>query len=157
MSVIEIYIDADATPRDALRTAERLAEEFGAMLTTVSSMNHQVKSSRHISVDAHPQAVDMKIVSLVSSQEKCVVVTQDYGLAALVLGSGGAALSPRGMEYTEANIDRLLFERALHARERRATGRSKGPKARTDEDAVRFEQALRAILERLQTTSFSRD
>lgn len=39
------------------------------------------------------------------------MVTQDYGVAALALGKGARALNPMGLEYTNANMDQLLFER----------------------------------------------
>ena len=39
-----------------------------------------------------------------------IVVTQDYPLAALVLGKGAAALSPRGLIYSENNIMPLHTE-----------------------------------------------
>jgi len=143
---ITILIDADATPRDALRTADKLASRFGAVVVTVSSINHEYHRPLHIAVDAHPQAVDMEIIRRIVRGRVFVVVTQDYGLAALVLCKGARAVSPRGLVYTEANIDRLLLERELHARQRRATGRSRGPKARSDEDVQNFERAMEQTL-----------
>lgn len=141
-----VYVDADAVPKGVLQTILRRAKEYGFKAVTVSSFNHEIQSENHIRVGAESQATDMKIVSLV--QRGNVVVTQDYGLAALVLGKGAFALHPGGMEYTEENIDRLLFERALHAAQRRAGGRNKGPKARTLKDDERFDTAFRCLLEK---------
>lgn len=147
--MITIYVDADAMPRDAMASIQRLGTRYGASVVTVSSINHEIHSEHHITVDPDPQATDMKIVGLVKRDMPTVVVTQDYGLAALVLGKGAAALSPGGFEYTNENIDRLLMERALHAHERRATGRSKGPKARTVENKESFASALERVLTRM--------
>lgn len=142
-----ILVDADATPRDALLTAERLADEFGAELVTISTINHQYDRPNHIMVDAHPQAVDMVILSKLNRERPYIVITQDYGLAALALGQGAEAVSPKGLVYTNQNIDRLLMERDISARERRRAGKMKGPSARTSEDATRFADALKSVLQ----------
>lgn len=146
---IEIWVDADAMPRDALASIDQLADDLRAEVTTVSSIRHEHHRDRHITVDAAPQAADMAIISHLNKQTVNVVVTQDYGLAALALGRGAFVLSPRGVEFTNDNIDRFLFERDLHQRERQLRHRSKGPKPRTKEDADRFYTALRQLLVRL--------
>ena len=142
-----ILIDADATPRDALVTADVLALRFNAEVVTVSSINHEYDRPGHITVDAHPQAVDMAILSMLNRKRPYVVVTQDYGLAALALGQGALAISPKGLIYTNDNMDRLLMERDISARERRRTGRTRGPAARTTADADRFSAALESLLQ----------
>ncbi len=147
--MVTIYVDADAIPRDALATVDRLANPLTTKVITVSSVNHQFDRANHITVDPHPQAVDMEIVSRLKKGGSYVVVTQDYGLAALALGQGARAVSPHGLIFTESNIDRLLFERDIHSRERRVTGKSRGPKARSAKDAKRFEQSLSHLLANL--------
>lgn len=143
-----ILIDADATPRDTLTTADRLAARYGTQVITVSSINHQYDRPGHITVDAHPQAVDMAILSMIDRQRSYIVITQDYGLAALALGKGALVISPKGLIYTNDNIDILLMERDIRAKERRATGRTKGPAARTTADADRFSAALESLMQR---------
>ncbi len=127
-------------------TTDRLAKQFNVAVITVSSVNHQFDRPNHITVDPHPQAVDMEIVGRLEKGGSYIVVTQDYGLAALALGQGAQAVSPHGLIFTAENIDRLLFERDIHTRERRVTGRSRGPKARTTKDKAQFEQALTRML-----------
>jgi len=144
---ITIFIDADAAPRDVMATVERCAAAVeGAEVVTLSTVNHHFDTPNHITVDAHPQAVDMEIVGRVQRGVPTIVVTQDYGLAALVLGKGAAAVSVHGLEYTNDNIDRLLFERDLNAKARRATGRNRGPKPRSRADAALFEETFRRVL-----------
>lgn len=148
--MVEVYVDADAMPRDALAAIIRLGEQYKAYVVTVSSIRHEIQGVNHITVDPDPQATDMKIVSLLKPDFPSVVVTQDYGLAALVLGKHAAAVSPAGFEYTHDNIDRLLAERAIHAHERRMTGRTKGPKPRSDEQRRRFAAVFESVLERMR-------
>lgn len=146
---IEVYVDADALPKDAMQTVVLLGQRYKARVVTVSSINHRIESPNHITVDASPQATDMRIVSSIRSHVPTLVVTQDYGLAALVLGKGARALSPGGLEYTNQNMDRLLFERALHAKERRAGKHPKGPKARTAADKEHFAASFERLLQEL--------
>ena len=76
-----------------------------------------------------------------------VVVTQDYGLAALVLGKGGKALNQNGLIYTDSNIGNLLFTRHIGKKERMAGNRPKGPKKRTSQNDADFLKALILCLE----------
>ena len=71
-----------------------------------------------------------------------IAVTQDYGLAALVLGKGAKALNQNGLIYTDSNIENLLFTRFIGKKERMAGNRTKGPKKRTDQNDADFLKAL---------------
>lgn len=148
---VTIFIDADAAPKDVIATVQDLAVRFRAEVVTVSSINHQIDGDNHIQVDAHPQAADMMIVSRIRKGTPTIVVTQDYGLAAIALGKGAKALSPKGMEYTANNIDLLLAERAIHQHERRTTHRIRGPKPRTEADRKSFAKRLEAMLDVFKT------
>lgn len=151
---VMIFIDADAAPKDVVETARALGNAYGAIVTTVSSINHQIQGKNHIQVDAHPQATDMEIIGRIKRGDPTIVITQDYGLAAIALGKGAKALSPKGMEYTESNIDLLLYERALHQHERKASIRHRGPKARTAEDRSQFAKQLEHLLKSYNNHSF---
>lgn len=150
---MEILVDADALPRDAMNTLQSYADKPGLRIIVVHSINHQLQLPApivDITVDAHSQSADMEIFRRIQREEPTLVVTQDYGLASLALGKGALALSPGGMAYTEGNIDRLLFERTLHAHERKRTGRNKGPKARTEQQAQAFAAALAEAVAQLE-------
>jgi len=75
-----------------------------------------------------------------------IVVTQDYGLAAMVIGKGAKAVNQNGLIFTDANIDRLLAERHIGQKIRRSGGRTKSPPKRTKEDDVRFEAVFEQML-----------
>jgi uncharacterized protein YaiI (UPF0178 family) len=90
------------------------------------------------------QEVDMKIINLTEARD--IIITGDWGLAAMVLGKGAECLSPMGREFRSEKIEFLLEEREVKAKFRRGGGRTRGPKKRTSEDDRRFEICLEQIL-----------
>ncbi|MCL6639708.1 MAG: DUF188 domain-containing protein [Firmicutes bacterium] len=143
---MKIIIDADATPRAVLDVSLKAAKKFNVPLFTVASFNHRIDSDRHITVGNAPQEADIQIINLTAKGD--IVVTQDWGLAAMALGKGAAALSPAGRVFREEVIDFLLEERELKAKHRRGGGKTKGPKKRTAEDDENFKKSLYRLLER---------
>lgn len=77
-----------------------------------------------------------------------VVVTQDYGLAAMCLARSALALSQDGMDYTADNIDALLLSLHTAKKIRGAGGRLKGPAKRTAAQDEAFSEALIKLLQR---------
>lgn len=143
---MKIIIDADATPKNALDICRRAAKEFSVSLVTVASFNHRIESDWHVVVGNAPQEADTQVVNLTARGD--IVVTQDWGLAAMVLGKGAFALSPVGRIFQEETIGFLLEERELKARFRRSGGRTRGPKKRTAEDDDNFKRSLYRLLEK---------
>lgn len=90
-------------------------------------------------------SADFKLVNLVEKND--LVVTQDYGLAAMVLAKSGRALNQNGMIYSEKNMDTLLFTRHVAKKVRMAGGRTKGPHKRTKEQNEDFLRILQKMLE----------
>ena len=82
-----------------------------------------------------------------------VVITQDYGVAAMALGKWAYAMHQNGWQYTNENIERLLMERHLAQKAHRASGKHhlKGPARRTAEDDERFAESFRKLLDRRLT------
>jgi uncharacterized protein YaiI (UPF0178 family) len=95
-------------------------------------------------VDRAADSVDFALIGLLKAED--VVVSQDFGVAAMALGKGAKAINQNGLVYTDANIDRLLMERHVGGKIRRAGGRTKGPPKRTAEDDARFEAAFIKLL-----------
>ena len=60
-----------------------------------------------ITVGAGADAVDFKLVSLCRKGD--IVVTQDYGVAAMILGKGAYGIYQSGKWYTDENIDQMLI------------------------------------------------
>ena len=145
---MKILVDADACPKNALQLCMKLGKEYEVPVWTVASFNHNVVSEHHIVVGNASQEVDIKVINL--SEAGDIVITQDWGLAAMVLGKPAYCLSPSGREYRSDNIEFLMEEREIKARLRRGGGRTKGPAKRTVEDDRQFAAQLRQILERKQ-------
>lgn len=141
---MKIIIDADACPRNVLAICQRLGQIHGVEVWTVASFNHNIQGEHHIVVGNAPQEADMKVVNI--SRIGDVAVTQDWGLAAMLLGRGVRCISPTGKEYRDKNIDFLLEERNTKARYRRGGGRTRGPKKRSPEQDARFEATLEKML-----------
>ena len=93
-------------------------------------------------------SADFALISRIARDD--IVVTQDYGLAALALVRGARVLDQNGRRYTDENIDRLLAERALAKRIRNGGGRMRGPAKRTEAQNEAFDAALKALLEEKQ-------
>ena len=142
---MRILVDADACPVKEIIV--RLAKERNIPVTMLIDTSHQLNDgySEIITVDKQADSVDFALMGLLTADD--VVVTQDYGLAAMVLGKGARAVNQNGLIYTNENIDKLLMERHIGAKARRGGGRTKGPAKRTKDDNERFETVFAEILD----------
>lgn len=109
---MHIYIDADACP--VVGIAEDIATKYNIPVTLLCDTNHVLTSdySEVIVVGAGADAVDYKLISICHRGD--IVVTQDYGVAAMALGKGANAIHQSGKWYTNENIDQMLMERHLN-------------------------------------------
>lgn len=143
---MHIYIDADACP--VVGIVEDMATKYNIPVTLLCDTNHVLTSdcSEVIVVGAGADAVDYKLISICHRGD--IVVTQDYGVAAMALGKGAYAIHQSGKWYTDENIDQMLMERHLNKKARRASSRNhiKGPRKRTDEDDQRFVESFEKLL-----------
>ncbi len=148
---MRIFVDADACP--VVRQTEDVARRHGMPVTLLCDTNHVLRSSySEIKIiGAGADAVDFALVNLCRAGD--IVVTQDYGVAAMALGRRAYAIHQDGWQYTDANIDRLLAERHIAKKARRASRQNhlKGPRRRTDEDNARFTECLERLLMDIDT------
>lgn len=144
---MKILIDADACPKPVLSACMTAGHNYGIPVWTVASFNHKIQSDRHVIVGDAPQETDIKVLNL--SEPGDLVVTQDWGLAAMLLGRGVFCLSPEGREFQSGSIEFLLEAREVMAKIRRGGGKTKGPKKRTTVDDKRFEECLITTLNRV--------
>jgi len=141
---MKIVVDADACPRSSLRVCVKAGREHNLSVWTVASFDHRIESDHHVVVGDDSQEADIKIMNM--TDEGDLVITQDWGLAAMVLGKGARCLSPSGREFRPERVDFLLEEREVKSRFRRGGGRTKGPRKRAIEDDQRFETCLKQRL-----------
>jgi uncharacterized protein YaiI (UPF0178 family) len=138
-------VDADACPVRGI--VERVAAEYGVKVLMVLDRSHQAEflyaETRY--TDTGRDAADIVIIN--ETRRGDIVVTQDYGLAALVLGKGARALDNNGRVFSEKNMGRLLAQRHLNARGHHRWY-VRGIRKRTKEDDERFERVYRRLLER---------
>lgn len=141
---MRILIDADGCP--VVDLTVRLAVKHGRECIILCDTAHEFnrEGAKTMVVEKGADSVDFKIVNLVAKGD--IVVTQDYGLAAMCLAREAIPLSQNGMIYNEKNIDQFLFTRYVSKKIRNAGGRMKGPSKRTTEQDKAFEAALEKLL-----------
>lgn len=143
---MQIFVDADACP--VVGIVEAVAEKYNISVILLCDTNHVLDSnySEVIVVGAGADAVDYKLISLCRKRD--IVVSQDYGVAAMALSKGAYAIHQSGKWYTNENIDLMLMERHLNKKARRGSNKNhiKGPRKRTEEDDMRFEQSFEKLI-----------
>ena len=145
-----IYIDADACP--VTHIAEEIARRHGIPVTILCDTNHVLYSETSTVklIGAGADAVDLALINLCKAGD--IVITQDYGVAALALGKGALAVHQSGKCFTDDNIGGLLMDRHL-AKKARRSGKHhlKGPAKRTEEDDRRFAESFERLIAELET------
>lgn len=144
---MQIFVDADACP--VVGIVESIAKKHGVKVTLLCDTNHVMQSaySEVIIVGAGADAVDYRLIGICHKGD--IVVSQDYGVAAMALGKGAYAIHQSGRWYTNDNIDRMLMERHLNRKARRGSHKNhiKGPKKRTDADDERFAASFERLVQ----------
>ena len=143
---MKILVDADACPVKEIIV--RLAKQREIPVTMLIDTSHQLNDgySTVIVVDKGADSVDYALMGRLNRDD--IAVTQDYGLAAMILGKGARVINQNGLVFTADNIDRLLMERHFNSVVRRSGGRTKGPAKRSKADNDKFEAALSDMLDK---------
>lgn len=142
---MKLLIDADGCP--VVDIAVRMAVRRKTECIIVCDTSHvfEKAGARTVTVSKGADSVDFALVNMV--QKGDVVVTQDYGLAAMCLARNAIPVSQDGMVYNDSNIDALLMQRYHAKKIRMGGGRLKGPARRTKEQDIGFEAGLGALLD----------
>lgn len=145
---MQVYIDADGCPVVDITIA--ICKERNVPVTIVCDTSHFFSSDYAdvVTVDKGSDSADMKVANLAANGD--IVITQDYGLAAMCLAKRCICLSQNGMVYDESNIDSLLLSRHIAKKIRRSGGKLKGPHKRTNEENEKFKAKLIDILNKIQ-------
>lgn len=147
---MQILVDADACP--VVEIVERIAQQSSIPCTLLCDTNHVLSSyySEVKIIGAGADAVDYALINICRKHD--IVVSQDYGVAAMALGKGAYAIHQSGKWYTNDNIDEMLMERHMAKKARMGKGKHhlKGPSKRTDEDDKRFEESFIRLIEKVK-------
>ena len=139
-----ILIDADGCP--VVDLTLQIAKRFSVPVTILCDTAHQIEreSAQTLVIDKGADSVDFALVNMVQAGD--IVVTQDYGLAAMCLARNSKPVNQNGMRYHDGNIDGLLASRHTAQKIRRGGGRTKGPTKRTKEQDEAFICQLRNMI-----------
>lgn len=139
-----ILIDADGCP--VVDITVKIANEHKIDCIILCDTSHvfEKPGAKTITVSKGSDSVDFALVNMVKAGD--IVVTQDYGLAAMCLARHAVPISQNGMIYCNDNIDALLNERHTAKKIRMAGGRLKVPAKRIAEQNTAFEKALRELV-----------
>lgn len=141
---MRILIDADGCP--VVDIAVKIAKENGVECLILCDTAHLFarEGAATIIVSKGTDSVDFAIIKLVDSGD--IVITQDYGLAAMCLARKAFAINQDGLVYDNSNIDELLLSRYTAKKIRNAGGRLKGNAKRIMAQDIAFEKKLRQLI-----------
>ena len=141
---MRILIDADGCPvvNETIKVAHKFNLE--SIIFCDTSHNFDEKNIKVIVVSKGIDAVDFAILNNIEKGD--IVITQDYGLASLVLSRNSYAINQSGMVYTNENIDELLYSRYISKKMRNSGARLKGPKKRDKSQDIIFKENLEKLI-----------
>lgn len=144
---MNIFIDADGCP--VRKQAIKIASQFSIPVILVCDTSHIITEPdcETITVDKQSDSADYAIINRLNENDICI--TQDYGLAAMVIAKNGIAVHQNGFLYTNENIDRMLFERHVAKQVRMAGKRSTKHKARSKENDEKFQMFFDKFIKQL--------
>ncbi len=147
--MVRVLIDGDACPAKGEICKICIKYDLEALLfISIAHWSYNKLQAKYIIVDSNYQEVDIKIINEVKKDD--IVITNDYGLAALVLKKGAYVLSNYGRIFTEERINYLLSRRHFNAKMRRQGEYLSGPSKYSREDRDRFKSNLISLIEDLK-------
>ena len=141
---MKILIDADGCP--VVGRAVRIAKAHNIDCLILCDTSHDFDKDGAVTLvfSKGADSVDFALVNRIAQGD--IVITQDYGLAAMSLSKRAVVINQDGMEYTADNIDAMLLARHTARKIRNAGGRLKGPSKRNAEQDNKFEAGLSRLL-----------
>lgn len=142
---MKLVIDGDGCP--VVKETIEIGNKYKLDCIIFCDTSHQItrEGAKTIVVDKGADSVDFALVNHLSSGD--IVITQDFGLAAMCLGRNAFAIRQDGLVYDETNIDSLLFARHLSKKIRNSGGRLKGSGKRDKKENETFKQSLEAVVQ----------
>ena len=143
---MKIFVDGDSCP--VVDIAIKIAKEYNLEIIIVKNYNHEIWSdyATILTVDQGPDSADYYIGN--NAVKGDIVVTQDYGLAAIALSKEALCLNQNGLIISSGNIDLLLDRRYFNQPLRRKHKKYTKFKKRTIEQDEKFEQSLKQLIQK---------
>lgn len=113
----KILIDGDGCP--VIKETIEIARAYEVEVVIVCDTSHffSYEDVEVIVVDKGKDVADFTLLR--NTKNNDIIITQDYGLAALALAKGAIVLSQNGFAYTKDNIDTLLAQRHQSSKQRK--------------------------------------
>ncbi|UPA30111.1 YaiI/YqxD family protein [Terrisporobacter glycolicus] len=137
---MKILIDGDGCP--VIDLTIKVSKQFNIDVIIMCDTSHvfNKEGAKTMVFSKGADSVDFALINLLQKED--IVITQDYGLAAMAINKASYVINQNGLIYTNDNIDRLLYNRHISKKIRNSGGRVKGPKKRSREDNINFEKTL---------------
>ncbi|WP_312286940.1 YaiI/YqxD family protein [Terrisporobacter sp.] len=137
---MKILIDGDGCP--VIDLTIKVSKQFNIDVIIMCDTSHvfNKEGAKTMVFSKGADSVDFGLINLLQKED--IVITQDYGLAAMAINKASYVINQNGLIYTNDNIDRLLYNRHISKKIRNSGGRVKGPKKRSREDNINFEKTL---------------
>lgn len=144
---MHILVDADACPRDIKEILYRAAMRTKSRMTFFANRWLELPASEFIKMKKVGLGFDVADAEIVAQAiPGDLVITADIPLAYAAVKKGCVALNPRGMLYTDDNIQDALATRNLMTQLRDAGTISGGPGALRKSDRQTFASHLDRII-----------
>ena len=144
---MRILIDGDGCP--VVDLTIKISGKFNIEVIIMCDTSHifNKDGAKTMVFSKGADSVDFALINLLKKDD--IVITQDYGLAAMAINKASYVINQNGLIYSNENIDRLLYSKHISKKIRKSGGRTKGPKKRTKEDDLNFERTLTEICDKL--------
>ena len=147
--LVQIWVDADATPQVIKEILYRAADRAQIMTTLIANMPLRIPPSAFIKTVRVGKGFDVADHYIVQHlQPGDLVITADIPLAAEVIKRAAHAIDPRGDLYSEDNVDERLAMRNLMQQLRSTGDNIGGPPPFGSSDRQRFANQLDRFLTR---------
>lgn len=141
---MRVLIDADGCPVVDIAVKESKQHKIECIILCDTSHVFEKEGAKTITVSKGADSVDYALVNML--QKGDIVITQDYGLAAMCLARNAIPISQDGMVYCNDNIGSLLQSRHMAKKVRDGGGRLKGPSKRKPEQDITFRERFIQLL-----------
>lgn len=145
---MKILVDSDACPVKTI--INNISKKYNIETLYITSISHystnsDIDQSKFIYVDNSNQSADIEVLNRADKED--IIITDDYGLASLVLSKKCYCISSKGYIYNKDNINNLLTQRYISMKQRKLNNRVKGgPKKREVEDDEKFKRSLIKVI-----------